>query len=95
MGIGVTFAALYLGVFHFYGTIAGISLIANVILSILLSRSCRRVSVDYDTTPIYRNENVSNTDQTEMYTGLDFKEDRCAYQALTRGKEVIYSNTNI
>lgn len=57
--------------------------------------SCRRVSFGYDTTPIYGNENVSNTDQTEMYTGLDFKEDRCAYQALTRGKEVIYSNTNI
>uniref|UniRef100_K1PQH2 Uncharacterized protein n=1 Tax=Magallana gigas TaxID=29159 RepID=K1PQH2_MAGGI len=66
------------------GTIAGVSLIANVILSILLFRSCRRVSVGYDTTPIYGNENVSNTDQTEMYSGLDFKEDRCAYQTLTR-----------
>lgn len=46
--------------------------------------SCRLISVDNDTTPIYGNENIPNNDETEMYTGLDFKEDRYAYQALTR-----------
>lgn len=46
--------------------------------------SCRLISVDNDTTPIYGNENIPNNDETEMYTGLEFKEDRSAHQALTR-----------
>ncbi|XP_052710925.1 uncharacterized protein LOC128185348 [Crassostrea angulata] len=62
------------------GTIAGVSLLANVILSILLFRNCRRISGDIDTTPIYSNENIQHTDQTEMYTGLDVKEDGSVYQ---------------
>lgn len=45
--------------------------------------------------PIYTNENVSNTDQPEMYTGLDFKEDGSAYQTMARGDEAIYNNTNL
>lgn len=77
------------------GTIAGVSLIANVILSILLFKSCRRISGDnYSTMPMYAYENTLTNDQTEMYTELGNKEDGGAYQTLTRGNEVVYSNTN-
>lgn len=76
------------------GTIAGVSLIANVILSILLFKSCRRISGDNSTMPMYAYENTLTNDQTEMYTELGNKEDGGAYQTLTRGNEVVYSNTN-
>lgn len=57
--------------------------------------SCRRISGDNDTTPIYSNENIPNTDQTEMYTGLEVKEDGSVYQTLAGENEAIYSNTNL
>lgn len=82
------------GVIAALGTIAGISLVANVLLSILLFRSCRRISNDNNTTPMYANENVSKIDQTEMYTVLGNKEDGGTYQTLTHKNEVVYNNTN-
>lgn len=81
------------GVIAALGTIAGISLVANVLLSILLFRSCRRISND-NTTPMYANENVSKIDQSEMYTVLGNKEDGGTYQTLTHKNEVVYNNTN-
>lgn len=82
------------GVIAALGIIVGISLVANVLLSILLFRSCRRISNDNNTTPMYANENISKIDQTEMYTVLGNKEDGGTYQTLTHKNEVIYNNTN-
>eukprot|EP00105_Crassostrea_gigas_P003150 XP_011415904.1 PREDICTED: cell wall protein DAN4-like [Crassostrea gigas] len=82
------------GVIAALGTIVGISLVANVLLSILLFRSCRRISNDNNTTPMYANENISKIDQTEMYTVLGNKEEGGTYQTLTHKNEVIYNNTN-
>lgn len=45
--------------------------------------------------PIYSNENIQHTDQTEMYTGLDVKEDGSVYQTLAGESDAIYSNTNL
>lgn len=56
--------------------------------------SCRRLSNDNNTTPMYANENVSKIDQSEMYTVLGNKEDGGTYQTLTHKNEVVYNNTN-
>lgn len=82
------------GVIAALGTIVGISLVANVLLSILLFRSCRRISNDNNTTPMYANENISKIDQTEMYTVLGNKEEGGTYQTLTHKNEVVYNNIN-
>lgn len=76
------------------GIFAFISLIANVILSILLSRSCRQRSGENDTMPFYKNEpaNASKKDQTEMYADLQYTDDISAYQTLARGNDAVYTN---
>lgn len=56
--------------------------------------SCRRISNDNNTTPMYANENISKIDQTEMYTELGNKGDGGAYQTLTHRHEVVYNNIN-
>lgn len=77
------------------GIFAFISLIANVILSILLSRCCRQRSGENDTTPFYKNEpaNASKKDQTEMYADLQYTDDISAYQTLARGNDAVYTNS--